>query len=100
MNDNQPAIETNKKIRQEGLVYSINEEEKTASVTKCQSNATEIIIPRSIKHKSKEYIVTIIASGAFRNSKVRSVSFKPNSELQAIDAHAFSRSKVARIQIP
>ena len=84
----------------EGIEYFINEEENSARVTRRLSNATEIVIPRSIKQKSKEYIVTIIASEAFFESDVRSVSFEPNSELRTIETYAFSFSKLASIVIP
>ena len=82
------------------IEYSKNEEETTAGVIGYQSSATEIIIPRSINHESKEYIVTSISVGAFYYSYIRSVSFEPNSELRAIEKDAFSYSNLARIQIP
>ena len=89
-----------KKVIREGIKYSINDEEKTAIVIDYQSYATEIIIPRSIKHESKEYIVKSISSRAFSGSDIRYVTFEPNSELQTIEKYAFSRSILASIQIP
>ncbi|KAK8837895.1 hypothetical protein M9Y10_035836 [Tritrichomonas musculus] len=86
-------------ITLKGIEYLINEEEKTASVTRCQSNATEIIIPRSINHKSNECIVRSISKKAFEDSVVRSVSFESNSELLTIGENAFSRSNLASIVI-
>ena len=70
-----------KKVTLEGIVYSIKEDKKIACVTRCQSKATENIIPCSIEHESKECIVTIISIGAFQYPNVRSVSFESNSEL-------------------
>lgn len=96
MSNNQPQ----KKVTLENFYYSINEEDQTASVIKCRIDATEIIIPRSIKHELKEYIVTIISVEAFIFSGAKSVSFEPNSELRAIEKDAFSYSNLARIQIP
>lgn len=100
MNDNQPAIETNKKIRQEGLVYSINEEEKTASVIRYKSKKKELIIPRSIEHESNEYLITSISKYAFDSSKVKSISFAYNSELRTIEEDAFVGSLITKISIP
>lgn len=100
MNDNQPAIETNKKIRQEGLVYSINEEEKTASVIGYKSKKKELIIPRSIEHESNEYLITSISKYAFNSSKVKSISFEYNSELRTIEEDAFVGSLITKISIP
>ncbi|KAK8840224.1 hypothetical protein M9Y10_031169 [Tritrichomonas musculus] len=96
MSNNQPQ----KKVTLENFYYSINEEDQTASVIKCRIDATEIIIPRSIKHELKEYIVTIISVEAFIFSGAKSVSFEPNSELRTIEKDAFKYSKLESIRIP
>ena len=82
------------------IEYSINEEEKTASLIRYQISTPEIIIPRSIKHKSKEYTVTRISYEALKYFNSRSVLFEPNSELRIIEKNAFSSSNMLSIMIP
>ncbi|KAK8870878.1 hypothetical protein M9Y10_008776 [Tritrichomonas musculus] len=91
---------SDKEVILEYIKYSINEEEKTANVIRCQDNISEIIIPRSIKYESNEYVVTTISNGAFGYSNVRSISFEPNSELRTIERNALYDSTLARLQIP
>ena len=69
-------------ILQEGIRYSIDETENTASVIKCVSYKPNVIIQRTIKYESKEYIVTSIA------------------ELRTIEQNAFYTSKLESINNP
>lgn len=87
-------------ILQEGIEYSINEKENTASVINCISYKSSVIIQRTIKQESKEYIVTSISKGAFEKSEVKTVEFEANSELRTIEQNAFCNSKLESITIP
>ena len=116
-------------ILQEGIRYSIDETENTASVIKCVSYKPNVIIQRTIKYESKEYIVTSIAElrtieqNAFYTSKLESINnpahvtqisqytffacyehvrvdFEPNSELRKIEKFAFAQSTLQSITIP
>ena len=58
-----------KTVIQEGVTNSINEDEKTASVTRYFCQKCDVIIPNSIIHESKEYIVKSISHQAFELSK-------------------------------
>lgn len=82
------------------IEYSTNEEEKTANLTRYQISTPEIIIPCSIKHKSKEYMVTRISHEALKYFNSRSVLFEPNSELRTIEKDAFYCSFIESIKIP
>ena len=66
------------KIEQDGLTYSIQKEEMTASVVSIKPDIEEIIIPHSITLKSKSYIVTSILEAAFQSSQIKSVRFEAN----------------------
>lgn len=91
-----------KKIQteQEGLVYSIQEEEMTASVIGIKPDIIEEIIPHSIIYKSKSYIITSISEKAFNSSRVKSIQFAPDSELQTIEKKAFFKTQIENFTIP
>lgn len=89
-----------KRVDYDDIIYSINEEDKTASVIGCYTNNTEIIIPRLIKQESDEYIVTSISKGAFKNSSVLTIQFSDDSELKMIESESFDGSIIESITIP
>ena len=88
------------KVEHNSIMYLINEEKRSAGVIGCKKNLDNIIIPRSIKQKSKEYNVTIILEDAFKYSLIKSVQFSSDSKIQIIDKNAFSNSKINSITIP
>lgn len=55
MDDDQPN-----EIEQDGLIYSINEDQNSASFSGVSSDLSNVIVPRSLKYESKEYIITRI----------------------------------------
>lgn len=58
----------------------------------------DIIIPRSIKYKDKEYCLTVIGSNAFKdNSKIKSLKFSEDSEIKLICFHSFEKSTLESI---
>lgn len=73
-----------------GLIYLLCEENRTASVISCKISADEIIIPRSVTQKSIEYTIESISQGAFNDSDVKSIQFPPDSEVKKIEKNAFS----------
>lgn len=73
---------TRKKIECNGFWYVLNENEGTAGVLGNQTEQSEVMIPRSIQHKSKEFIVKIVYEDSFRNSKrIHLIEFSEDSEL-------------------
>lgn len=52
-------------IELDGIVYSVNGEDKTAKITCCKSIETEIIIPRSIIYGKTEYTIISILEKSF-----------------------------------
>lgn len=76
MSERQEKSDSNVTVEQDGIIYSINLNEKTASVAKCQSSNDEIYIPRSIIYKSTEYDIIGILKESFSNSKIKSIDFQ------------------------
>ena len=90
-----------KKVRYNGILYAINEKEGTAGVFQNLTDKKEVIIPRSIRYKSKEFIVTIIHSKSFKNLlEIESIEFPNDSELDEIEKYAFMNSSLKKISIP
>ena len=86
---------------QDSFVYSLNEQEKTASVISNKSQDTDIIIPRSINYNGQEYIITSISEDAFRDlTQLKSIQFPPDSEIQKIEQNAFFNSTIESFTIP
>ena len=68
------------KIYQDNFIYSVNEEEETAKVISSQNPNQILLIPRLIKHNSKELCLISISKCAFKNIKtIRFVQFESNS---------------------
>lgn len=92
---------TRKQVKENGLLFVINETEKTAFVFQNLTAEGDIVIPRSIIYNSHEFIVTRICSKSFLNDhKIMSIHFQENSELKFIDDYAFSFSSLKKIKIP
>ena len=92
------------KINIDGIVYSINEVEKTANVANVfhlLSTINEIFFPCSINYNTNEYTVISISEHAFLQvSTIRSVKFAPDSKLQMIEKKSFEGSSIESISIP
>lgn len=94
MSDKNQQIE----INQNKLIYSLNDDKKTASVIGNSSN-DDVFIPSSIYYKSQEYKVTRVSESSFQNSNIFSIQFAPESEVQTIE-NAFSNSTIEKIFLP
>lgn len=86
----------------EGLLYILNEQEKTAGLfIKLSPNYEDIKVPRSINYEDDEFIVKFIMDNAFKDSRsIKKVTFAENSELISIGKCAFSNSSLENITIP
>lgn len=87
-------------FKQDELIFSLNEEDKTASIIGSQYPEKEICIPRSINHESQEFVIKSIKEGAFRNCRFKSLRFSVDSELQVIEKNAFASSSLKTLFIP
>lgn len=90
-----------KTIKQDNLSFLLNEKEKTASIIQGYSASGDLIIPRCIKFNSQEFIIKEIKNDAFKfSSRIKSIKFAPDTELQTIGKHTFAGSTVRSISIP
>ena len=100
MSERQEKAGSNVTVEQDGIIYSINLNEKTAFVAKCQSSNDEIYIPRSILYKSTEYDIIGILKESFSNSKIKSIQFPDDSKLLSIEQKAFYASTIEKLCFP
>ena len=89
-----------KKIKQDKLIYTINEDENTASIIKGKALTGDVIIQRLINYESKEYIVTTIAKNALSSTYITSIKFPIDTEIRTIEKSAFIRASIESISIP
>ncbi|KAK8857664.1 hypothetical protein M9Y10_016071 [Tritrichomonas musculus] len=88
-------------IKQDCLIYSINEIQKTAEVVGCIFEKTTIIIPSKINHESHEYTVIGIYKKAFKKTQyIKTIQFPVDSKLLTIGERAFYRSQIECFSIP
>lgn len=90
-----------KKVLYDGLLFCINEHEKTAAVFSNIAATGDVFIPYSVRFESEEYLVTSIIEYSFKaSSSITSVQFPLNSELKLIEKCSFINSSIERIVIP
>lgn len=86
---------------QNGLTYQLDKSNFTCKIVYSPNVKDDIIVPRSIKYETSDYIITGIEKCSFRkNFSIRSITFSLDSELQAIEKKAFSVSSVSKISFP
>lgn len=84
-----------------GLVFKLNKNDFTASVSYSPKSKGNIFIPRSINNNDQKYIVTSIGNGSFKNNvNINSILIPDNSELKIIHKNAFLSTKISSIFIP
>ena len=103
MSSNQETEVHERKIIINGLIYLINEYEKTA-IVKGRSTfgyCQKFLISRSITHESQEYIVTKISDKAYENADtIVNIRFAPDSDLKIIGEYSFSYTGIESITFP
>lgn len=89
------------KVEQDQIEYSLNKEDKTAAIIKCLKRVHEdIIIPRSVLYEGNEFIIVSINDESFYKSRIKSIKFAPDSELQTIGTRAFDKSFIESVSLP
>lgn len=89
------------KVNQDGLLFLIDLEKQEANVLKDRSSRSDILVPRSVYYKSREYIITSISEKAFaKSSQLKSLQFSSDSELRLIEKDAFMLSSIQSLTIP
>lgn len=91
-----------KTVENDGLLYSLNEEEKTAVLYGQTNNNNKVIfVPKAVFYDSQEFIVKkIFKRSFFLSQSIQTVQFPNDSELQEIDDSAFSNSTLETIVFP
>lgn len=91
---------TRENCEENGLVYSINEEEKTACLYKTTIKNGEFCIPGSIQYKSEKYKVTGIHQDTFQYMDCKSLKFDENHSKIFILKEGFDLYNLESITIP
>lgn len=87
-------------FEKDGIIYSLNDTAKTASIHNTNSLSGDIIIPRSVFYSDHEYVIKSIDAGAFQKTNILSIRFSEDSELEIIEQTAFSESRIESLTIP
>ena len=83
-----------------GLNAVLSKPDLTAKIVRSPDASGDVFIPRTIKHKFKQYVITRIDDEAFyQNSKIESLSFAHDSELVSIGKEVFYDSSLRRLSI-
>lgn len=89
------------KVNENGLRFSLNIKHKFAGLIDCDIKSGDLVIPKLIKYKSREYPVRIIFANAFKNSKnINTIRFENDIQIYTIVANAFQNSKIKTLFIP
>ena len=88
-------------IKQNKIIYELNENEMTADVIGNDKATGDIIIPRKINWGTQDYIITKVQEGSFKNSNgIHSLVFSNDSFVNTIEKNSFVDSKIKSISIP
>lgn len=84
-----------------GLVYVLNIGRLTCKVINSPTIKGDVVIPAKVNYKDKDYQVEAIGEAALKNnSGIKSVTFAPDSTINAIEKNAFEASSVESITFP
>ena len=87
------------------IKFKLDSDNHIAFIFSCKPCKSNIFIPRSIKYKATEYLVTSILKQSFERSfyhknNIQSIKFDPNSELHTIGKNAFAGTQIKEIILP
>lgn len=89
------------KYRIDNLFFTLDEEKQTACLVAIANEYKDVFIPRSIKYKSKEYIITNVQLGfKERINEVKSLQFAYDSVIKKIGNSSFWWSSLVTLVIP
>ncbi|KAK8875922.1 hypothetical protein M9Y10_006100 [Tritrichomonas musculus] len=84
-----------------GIYFELDSENFTAKVISSPRVSGAIFIPRSVNHRSQEYLVTTIGEGSFKDNRdITSIDFPDDSELLTIEKEAFFGTLIDTLTIP
>lgn len=86
---------------QDSIDYILNKKDKTAIITRCNSDSETIQISSSIIYESEEYFITTISSDSFKYLNLTDqITFSSDSRLQKIEKNAFNSVNLKIFTIP
>lgn len=103
MIENQQKETPSTNIVYNGIEYSLNEEDKTASVIglkNTQQINISVYIPKTIIHNLKEYTITSISPNSFQYKPIKSITIDPKSQIRTFEAQSLSYTTFESLTIP
>lgn len=83
------------------LAYTLNQKDQTACITYSRYAEGDVFIPKEVEFNSIKYLVIGIKYNAFQtNSKIISIHFADDSEIQFIENNAFANCSIKKFYIP
>ena len=85
------------------MLFVINQSNFTVSVLSCKQGIIidRLLIPRSIKQRSQEYIIKTIGNKSFKNNEnIKSIIFPEDSDIESLGDKAFKGSSLESIVVP
>ena len=83
-----------------GLRFSLDEKDYTASIINSPEVTGDVIVPRLVEHQGKQFIIKSIGVKAFSENRIKSLSFPEDSEVESIKGYAFLKAHIRKIQFP
>lgn len=89
----------NETIKKESpsLAFRIDKANKTASLMNNYNDSEFLVIPRTVKHESTDYLITSILSVG---SKIKTLKFSDDSSVKKIFGHSLSNFSIEEIHFP
>lgn len=86
---------------QSGIVFLLDIDHQTAKIGECKEAKGDIMIPRSVIHEGKEFIVISLEKYSFfNNDYIKSISFPDDSCVRSFGTKSFTLSAIQKIQFP
>ena len=79
------------------LKFKIDQTNQTASLFKVKNKITEVVIPRTVRHESTEYLITSISGACI---DIKTIKFVEDSAIETIYDNAFTGSNIEEIYFP
>lgn len=100
-NDQYNEDETKIKIKSEhNFTFNIFLSSKTAEVVNMQNATGEFVVPTNIIYNNEQYKITNICDHAFQNSRITTLTFWEDSQLERIGNYVFEGSTIQTLFIP
>lgn len=87
-------------IDQQGVHFELNKKSFTARIIASKEAKGNVFIPFSVIDDFKEYIITNISEGAFKYSKIESLTIAEDSVISSIPGHVFENSTIKDLHLP